>query len=122
MYFYILAGALRTRAPLPHYLPNARKSRDILLFKFRNLPAVKEGLIHKTHLEFIHYYAYSLAMKEMIGQLEKLGELVKRLYGEYNFVTGLRPSESFSRLSQEDIEGLRVISNRELNSAHSKTI
>jgi hypothetical protein len=49
MLFYIITGALHSKVPLPHYLPRARKSRDILLDQMEKLDLIKNGKFHRSN-------------------------------------------------------------------------
>lgn len=81
LYFYILAAALRLKTPLPPYLPPAEKARKNLIKKIRNLPVVKKRVIEGNDEHYIVYYAYVLVMEDIIRELEKLGGIMKELFG-----------------------------------------
>ncbi|PKY38564.1 hypothetical protein RhiirA4_336561 [Rhizophagus irregularis] len=81
LYFYILAAALRLKTPLPPYLPPAEKARKKLIKKIRNLPVVKKRVIEGNDEHYIVYYAYVLVMEDIIRELEKLGGIMKELFG-----------------------------------------
>ncbi|RIA95229.1 Fusaric acid resistance protein-like-domain-containing protein [Glomus cerebriforme] len=81
LYFYILAAALRLKTPLPPYLPPAEKARRRLVKKIRNLPVVKQRIIEGNDEHYIVYYAYVLVMEDIIRELEKLGVIMKDLFG-----------------------------------------
>jgi hypothetical protein len=49
MLFYIITGALHSKVPLPHYLPRAGKSRDILLDQMEKLDLIKNGKYHRSN-------------------------------------------------------------------------
>jgi hypothetical protein len=81
LYFYILAAALKLKTPLPPYLPPAEKARRKLVKKIRNLPVVKKRVIEGNDEHYIVYYAFVLVMEDIIRELEKLGGIMKELFG-----------------------------------------
>jgi hypothetical protein len=81
LYFYILAAALRLKTPLPPYLPPSEKARRRLVKKIRDLPVVKQRVVERNDVQYIIYYAYVLVMEDIIRELEKLGEIMKELFG-----------------------------------------
>lgn len=85
---YILSGSLISQTSLPCYLPNAAKAREKFITSLRKLPVVQQGLFHNMKLDFIYYYAYTLAMKDLIHELEKMGVTLKELFGEISFTRG----------------------------------
>lgn len=98
--FYVYAGSLILKQPLPTYLPQAKEARERLLKRIRNIvkqnnlysDSTKDGIgtsnnadnfgILASPQKFINYYAYSLAMEDVINELELLGNLLKSLFGE----------------------------------------
>ena len=100
----MLAGALRTKDPLPSRLPDAKKARNQLCNIFQNHPAgiwihhtqltnliliVQQNLINKTKFDLIFYYSYALALKEIICELEKLEITIKSIVGESDYTKEL---------------------------------
>ncbi|TPX37010.1 hypothetical protein SmJEL517_g01063 [Synchytrium microbalum] len=96
LYFYVLAGALVIKSPLPPQLPNADAARVRLVSQVRELPMVREMGKHRGDSSYLYYYSYILAMEDVIREMELLGALMKGLFGEisyeemtrHNFSTG----------------------------------
>lgn len=104
--FYIFAGSLILKQPLPTYLPPASEARKRLMdnlksiIKFasneRSIPhdtscTLEDSGTRRPSLEllqldkpdkFINYYAYSLAMEDVIHELNLFGSNLKNLFGE----------------------------------------
>lgn len=98
--FYIFAGSLILKQPLPTYLPPASEARQRLMDNLKsiitsasneNCSASKAHGKRQSSLEFlqlnkpnkfINYYAYSLAMEDVIHELNLLGSNLKNLFGE----------------------------------------
>lgn len=109
--FYTFAGALILKQPLPTYLPPARQARKRLIERMHHVITEIEQEDQQTILneqkrqnagklpfrsrtgtiapplirhpqKYINYYAYALAMEDVIWELERLGILLKSLFGE----------------------------------------
>ncbi|TXT15657.1 hypothetical protein VHUM_00160 [Vanrija humicola] len=80
LYFYTLSAGFRLRIPMPPYLPPAEEARDRLVEAIRNLDEVKQRSVRGggRHLLF---FAYALAMQEVIAELEYLGGLLQDAFG-----------------------------------------
>lgn len=136
--FYIYAGALILKQPLPTYLPPAYESRERLLKKLREVikQAVSEEKEKKpkplqgdntndyrattiprmhsraqsmtpSHLttpqKFINYYAYSLAMEDVIDELNQLGGMLKNLFGEmFADVVHFKQPYDYEHVAEDD--------------------
>jgi len=85
--FYIYSGALRSRDPLPYYLPEASKQREKLITALRQLPGIKNGSLKSRSV--INYYAYGLSMKDIIEEIEAIGRSMKVLFGEDSDLEGV---------------------------------
>ncbi len=80
LFFYMLGSAFVLKTPLPPYLPPAGKSRQILLEKIRELPVVRRRQV-RGGTEYLLYYSYSLAMREVIDELERIGRVTQANFG-----------------------------------------
>nr|XP_031864022.1 uncharacterized protein CI109_000666 [Kwoniella shandongensis]KAA5531094.1 hypothetical protein CI109_000666 [Kwoniella shandongensis] len=80
LYFYTLSAGFRLRTPLPPYLPPAEKARQRLVAAIRSLDVVRRKSVRGggRHLLF---FAYALAMQEVIDELEHLGEMLQDAFG-----------------------------------------
>ena len=84
LYFYVLAGALVIKSPLPPQLPNADAARVRLVAQVRELPIVREMGKHADS-SYLYYYSYILAMEDVIREMDLLGALMKGLFGEIRY-------------------------------------
>ncbi|CAO1636073.1 unnamed protein product [Parajaminaea phylloscopi] len=80
LFFHILASAMDLKTPLPPYLPPAERSRQALLDSVRALPVVKRRAVRGSS-QYLLFYSYCLAMKDVIRQLENLGRLSQDTFG-----------------------------------------
>jgi hypothetical protein len=80
LYFYTLSAGFRLRIPMPPYLPPAEPARERLVDAIRDLDVVKRRSVRAggRHLLF---FAYALAMQEVIAELEFLGSLLQDAFG-----------------------------------------
>lgn len=80
LYFYTLSAGFRLRTPMPPYLPPAEHARQRLVNAIRELDVVKRRSVRGggRHLLF---FAYALAMQEVIAELEYLGGLMQGSFG-----------------------------------------
>ncbi|EIW68238.1 hypothetical protein TREMEDRAFT_32574, partial [Tremella mesenterica DSM 1558] len=83
LYFYVLSAGFRLRTPMPPYLPPAEKARQALVGAIRQLDVVKRRSVRGggRHLLF---FAYALAMQEVIAELDYLGSLMQDAFGVIN--------------------------------------
>jgi hypothetical protein len=59
MMFFIIFSSLKSRTPLPHYIPNPLHARKKVIKSFRNLPDLQEG-----HLkDVLFFFAYASGTK-----------------------------------------------------------
>lgn len=95
---YVLASALRSKRPVPRYLPSAAATRKRLLDKMGEVEAefhderrakmereelTKErGARKERRWADVYHYAYSAALTDIVGQVELLEKLTKRIEGE----------------------------------------
>ncbi|GMK57518.1 hypothetical protein CspeluHIS016_0403520 [Cutaneotrichosporon spelunceum] len=89
LYFYTLSAGFRLRLPMPPYLPPAEAARERLVDAIRELDVVKQRRVSRggRHLLF---FAYALAMQEVINELDYLGGLLQDAYGVITTRGGVR--------------------------------
>lgn len=80
LFFFILASSMRLKTPLPAYLPPVRAARDRLVEHIRKLPVVQARFTGHNS-QYIVYYAYTLMMKDVTDELERLGAIMQELFG-----------------------------------------
>ena len=80
LFFYILASAFHLKSPLPPYMPPASQCRVVLLEQIRALPVVKRRQV-RGGTEYLLFYSYALAMKEVIQELERLARIAQTNFG-----------------------------------------
>ncbi|GFZ50881.1 hypothetical protein JCM24511_08639 [Saitozyma sp. JCM 24511] len=80
LYFYTLSAGFRLRTPMPPYLPPAEQGRQRLVDAIRQLDVVKRRSVRGggRHLLF---FAYALAMQEVIAELDYLGSMMQDSFG-----------------------------------------
>ncbi|KAK9764094.1 hypothetical protein K7432_008703 [Basidiobolus ranarum] len=96
LHFYVISGAFKSKSPLPPYLPSARVPRLRLLNKARKIDAF-QNLGDRTHetgtnqteegFLYTFWYSYAGSMIEIVEEQEELGDLVKKVVGEIEFMT-----------------------------------
>lgn len=87
--FGLLSTAIELKSPMPPFLPPAEQARERLLTRVRAL-ATDEN----PHHEFL-FFAYAVAMKNVIRQLEIIGKEAQELYGIIGGVRSIEEFESF---------------------------
>jgi hypothetical protein len=89
LYFYTLSAGFRLRIPMPPYLPPAEAARERLVDAIRELDVVKRRSVRGggRHLLF---FAYALAMQEVIDELDYLGGLLQDAFGVIATSSGVR--------------------------------
>ncbi|ODO11160.1 hypothetical protein I350_01763 [Cryptococcus amylolentus CBS 6273] len=80
LYFYTLSAGLRLRTPVPPYLPPAEDARKRLVNAIRGLEVVKRRKL-KSGGRHLLFFAYALAMQEVIAELDFLGKMLQDAYG-----------------------------------------
>ncbi|WVQ72114.1 hypothetical protein IAR50_001659 [Cryptococcus sp. DSM 104548] len=80
LYFYTLSAGLRLRTPVPPYLPPAEDARKRLVKAIRGLEVVKRRKL-KSGGRHLLFFAYALAMQEVIAELDFLGRMLQDAYG-----------------------------------------
>lgn len=75
-------------------MPPANRARERLVAAIRELDVVKRRKV-KNSSTYLLYYAYSLSIKDLIDQLDRIGLLLRQLFG----VLGGSPDEFEGRLS-----------------------
>jgi len=79
LYFAILSASFRLKAPLPPYLPPAENSRRRLVDAIRNLPVIRNNEVQSS--QQLLYFAYVLAMKSVIEELDTVGKTLQDAFG-----------------------------------------
>ncbi|KAI9247684.1 hypothetical protein BDA99DRAFT_525753 [Phascolomyces articulosus] len=87
LHFYTLQSSLRSKIPLPAYMPSARAARSRLIRYRRNET--------KTAKQFVQYqnlcwFAMASSTEEIIEELEHLNDLVRFIVGENQFADRAR--------------------------------
>lgn len=80
---FTLSAAIKTRRPLPPYMPSAKEARKKLLRILRSISkeaAQAEDDVGEWRRRSIHLYAYSKAVDKIIDALEEIGYLTARLF------------------------------------------
>lgn len=95
--FYLLASSVRTKFPLPNYLPDPACAVRRLIRKLRTLPAMTS---HYPPMQAIHYYAFVNVSKEIAHELARIQIEILKLYG-VNRILALERDATFFAL--EDI-------------------
>ncbi|WVQ80107.1 hypothetical protein IAT38_002208 [Cryptococcus sp. DSM 104549] len=80
LYFYTISAGLRLRTPIPPYLPSAEQARRRLVDAIRGLEVVRRRSL-KSGGRHLLFFAYALAMQEVIAELEYLGSIMQEAYG-----------------------------------------
>ena len=80
LYFSVLATTISIKAPLPPYLPPASAARLRLVEAIRELDVVKRRAVRGSST-YLLYFAYSLAMLNIVNNLDTIGSVVQELYG-----------------------------------------
>ncbi|KAL1914303.1 uncharacterized protein VTP21DRAFT_9041 [Calcarisporiella thermophila] len=91
--FYVLAGSLRNRVPLPPYLPSARLARIRFINKLRTIsntiapdsPIAMDNQVKLLSYPLLYWYAASSCTEDIIEELETLGLLLRELTNEDSF-------------------------------------
>ncbi|WVQ72128.1 hypothetical protein IAR50_001673 [Cryptococcus sp. DSM 104548] len=110
LYFYTLSAGFRLRTPVPPYLPPAEHARQRLVAAIRSLDVVKRRSVRGggRHLLF---FAYALAMQEVIAELESLGAMMQEAFG----VISHSSTDDFEELFAYTPEAM-IKRNREISS------
>ncbi|WVQ80167.1 hypothetical protein IAT38_002272 [Cryptococcus sp. DSM 104549] len=107
LYFYTLSAGFRLRTPVPPYLPPAEQARQRLVDAIRSLDVVRRRSVRGggRHLLF---FAYALAMQEVIAELEYLGAMVQDAFGVISHSTAVDFEELFEEPPEEVIRRGKV--------------
>ncbi|ORX56446.1 hypothetical protein DM01DRAFT_1382683 [Hesseltinella vesiculosa] len=81
LHFYTLASALRTKSPMPIFMPSARAARGRLI-ENQQINSKTERLVNFRNLT---WFAMSCCTEEIISELEHLSNLVQFVVGEAKF-------------------------------------
>ncbi|THH02540.1 hypothetical protein EW145_g6738 [Phellinidium pouzarii] len=79
LYFSVLSGAFKLKAPLPPYLPPAEKSRQRLVEAIQRLDIVRNRDVKGSRQ--LLFFAYALTMKGVIQELDYLGKTLQGAFG-----------------------------------------
>lgn len=80
LYFSVLATTISIKSPLPPYMPPASAARLRLVEAIRELDVVKRRAVRGSST-YLLYFAYSLAMLNIVNNLDTIGRVVQELYG-----------------------------------------
>ncbi|KAG0151562.1 hypothetical protein CROQUDRAFT_36606 [Cronartium quercuum f. sp. fusiforme G11] len=89
--FGLLSTAIELKSPMPPFLPPAEQARQRLLNRVR---AIANDDENSNDHEFL-YYAYAVAMKNIIRQLEIVGYEAQELFG---IIGGVKSVEEFESI------------------------
>ncbi|TPX30796.1 hypothetical protein SmJEL517_g05723 [Synchytrium microbalum] len=83
---YIYSSSMYAKTKLPPVLPNASKARQVLFNRFigtvsASSPGPQTYESRRTR-EFIRFYSWALAMRAVAREVDRLGGLLKDLFGE----------------------------------------
>jgi hypothetical protein len=103
LYFYTLSAGFRLRIPMPPYLPPAEAARERLVDAIRDLDVVRRRSVRAggRHLLF---FAYALAMQEVIAELDFLGRLLQDAFGVISQSTAHDFEELFVGGPETDVD------------------
>ncbi|KAF4124373.1 protein transport [Geosmithia morbida] len=81
---YILAGALRSRRPVPMFLPSAAAARKKLMLRRLAFQSNEKSLPHEKRANWsdIYSYSYRESFTGCVAQLEELEKYTKLIVGE----------------------------------------
>ncbi|KAI5788130.1 hypothetical protein FPQ18DRAFT_53957 [Pyronema domesticum] len=89
MNLYVLAGALRSKRPVPRYLPSCAAARKRLLDKMKEVEEEFEDereVVARPEKARrwadVYHYAYAAALTDIVAQVEMLERLIKTVTGE----------------------------------------
>ncbi|KAL9940673.1 hypothetical protein V8E36_000161 [Tilletia maclaganii] len=101
LFFWMLGSAFHLKTPMPPYMPPVKSSREALIARIRELPAVKRRAIRGSS-EYLLFYSYVLAMKDVIDQLLQLGEITQDLFGVLGGSTAAFEAQFLSAADSSD--------------------
>ncbi|KAH8916370.1 hypothetical protein BT69DRAFT_1355746 [Atractiella rhizophila] len=91
LFFSLLASTVWLKTPMPPYLPPCALSRQRLANKIRKLPVVRQRAVRGSP-DYLLYFAYVVAMKQVIDELEDLGRSFQSLFG---IIGGFKSGDMF---------------------------
>ncbi|GAA6011619.1 hypothetical protein JCM11491_004707 [Sporobolomyces phaffii] len=86
LYLSLLASAVSLKSPLPPFLPPAAEARERLVVRLHQLEVVQRRLV-RGGSDSLLYLAYVLAMKDIIVELDKIGQAFQSLFGIVGGIT-----------------------------------
>ncbi|KAI8096222.1 uncharacterized protein BX664DRAFT_323411 [Halteromyces radiatus] len=90
LHFFTLSSALRSKTPLPIYMPSARSARMRLL---ANQQKTNDGE-RFVNFRNLTWFAVACCTEEIIGQLEHLTDLVRFIVGDAKYAEQARRMDS----------------------------
>ncbi|KAI8368926.1 hypothetical protein BD560DRAFT_398090 [Blakeslea trispora] len=104
--FHTLSASLRSKTPLPVYMPSARAIRRKLM-EHRSSDAKKTNWIKFRNLT---WFAMACSSEEMIDELEYLTKLIRYIVGESEHADLAKRIDNFVNLRECGANGLTVVS------------
>lgn len=89
--FHVLASSLRSKTPLPVYMPSARAARNKLLDHRQN-DAQKTNWVKFRNLT---WFAMACSSEEMIDELDYLSNLIRYIVGESEYADKAKRIDDF---------------------------
>ncbi|KAI8060923.1 hypothetical protein BC940DRAFT_245818 [Gongronella butleri] len=96
LHFFTLSSALRSKSPMPIFLPSARAARTNLL-RNQQVNSSKERLVNFRNLT---WFAVACCTEEIISELEHLSTLVKYVVGDAKFAAQARRIDAIQAFPQ----------------------
>ncbi|KAI8090955.1 uncharacterized protein B0P05DRAFT_627272 [Gilbertella persicaria] len=103
--FHTLSTSLRSKTPLPVYMPSARAIRKKLM-EHRRSDAKKTNWIKFRNLT---WFAMACSSEEMIDELEYLTKLIRYIVGESEHADLAKRIDDFVNLQEDGGNGLTVV-------------
>lgn len=89
--FHTLASSLRSKTPLPAYMPSARAARSKLM-NHRRAGADKTNWVRFRNLT---WFAMACSSEEIIEELEYLTDLIRYIVGETEYADRAKRIDDF---------------------------
>ncbi len=87
--FHLMSASLHTKSPVPHFLPDAKVTLEKLYEAFLRSPVFHTGVLLRGRSQVTYYFAYAVAVYEIVKDLEYLLSIAKSLFGEVGYVPHL---------------------------------
>lgn len=98
--FHVLGSSLRTKTPLPVYMPSARAAR-IKLLDHRRKDAQKTNWVKFRNLT---WFAMACSSEEMIDELDYLSNLIRYIVGESEYADRAKRIDDFVGKEQQQLQ------------------